>query len=112
MRRGRKPEPLWEKARRQPALGLLESALYTTCEDTLEAGDALLLYTDGIVEAESPEGVEFGVERLAKSFAASLASGSLRDLPRVVIGDLTRHVDTSHFEDDVCLVAVEARPAD
>jgi serine phosphatase RsbU (regulator of sigma subunit) len=107
-RRGEEPRPLWEAVRRQPALGLLENAEYQTREDTLEPGDVFLLYTDGIVEAENPEGSEFGVGRLQEAVSLSLVR-SLRELPHVVIDNLTRHVGAPHYEDDVCLVAVEAK---
>jgi sigma-B regulation protein RsbU (phosphoserine phosphatase) len=33
----------------------------------LEPGDVLVLYTDGVTEASSPDGVEFGRDRLAQA---------------------------------------------
>jgi serine phosphatase RsbU (regulator of sigma subunit) len=33
-------------------------------EEALEPGDHVLLYTDGIIEARSPAGEQFGVDRL------------------------------------------------
>jgi sigma-B regulation protein RsbU (phosphoserine phosphatase) len=45
-------------------LGLLPHAPYSAGEAALAPGDVLVLYTDGLVEAESPEGNEYGLERL------------------------------------------------
>ncbi len=42
-------------------LGLLPEARYQSRAITLEPGDLLCLYSDGITEAESPEDVEFGM---------------------------------------------------
>jgi len=45
-------------------LGLLAGASYTESRGRLAPGDCLLLYTDGINEAESPEGEEYDLPRL------------------------------------------------
>ncbi len=58
-----------------PPLGLLAGARYLAGDVVLEPGDLLLLYTDGVVEAEGPGGVEFGVDRLAEVVLAA------RELP-------------------------------
>ena len=44
-------------------------------ELSLQPGDRVLLYTDGVVEARSPEGEEFGLERLMDLFVRESASG-------------------------------------
>ena len=45
-------------------LAAFAEAAYTTAVQTLERGDRLVLYTDGIVEAANAGGTEFGQERL------------------------------------------------
>ncbi|WP_433727905.1 PP2C family protein-serine/threonine phosphatase [Actinoplanes sp. CA-051413] len=42
-------------------------------EEALEPGDRLLLHTDGIIEARSADGEQFGVERLTDFTAKALA---------------------------------------
>ncbi|HHQ49042.1 MAG TPA: FHA domain-containing protein, partial [Acidobacteria bacterium] len=47
-----------------PPVGLLPEARFTAASAVLEPGDVLVLYTDGITEAENPNGVEYGADRL------------------------------------------------
>ena len=56
-------------------LGPTANATYSRGYRRLEPGDALLLYTDGMVEAHDEDGEEFGVGRLVKAFE------ELRDRP-------------------------------
>jgi serine phosphatase RsbU (regulator of sigma subunit) len=65
---GKLPQPLWSAPPRQPALGLIADAVFHTTDSPLKPGDIFLLFTDGAVEAENPEGALFGTERLAASF--------------------------------------------
>jgi serine phosphatase RsbU (regulator of sigma subunit) len=44
-------------------------------ETSLEPGDGVLFYTDGVVEARNPDGEEFGVPRLADLLERESASG-------------------------------------
>src|SRR5919202_2208956 len=45
-------------------LGLMSSMSYEEKQTTLQAGEAALFYSDGIVEAHSPKGEMFGFPRL------------------------------------------------
>jgi sigma-B regulation protein RsbU (phosphoserine phosphatase) len=47
-----------------PPLGILEDGSYELKEAILRARDTLVLYTDGITEAESPDEEEYGEQRL------------------------------------------------
>jgi len=75
----------------------------------LQPGDRVLLYTDGIVEARSPEGEFFGDERLADLVVRAEAAGNpppemLRQLMRSVMD----HQD-GKLQDDASIVIVEWR---
>ncbi|HEV2720081.1 MAG TPA: PP2C family protein-serine/threonine phosphatase [Thermoanaerobaculia bacterium] len=43
-----------------PVVGVLDQSRWSTATLMLDEGDKLLLYSDGVVEAESPDGDEFG----------------------------------------------------
>jgi sigma-B regulation protein RsbU (phosphoserine phosphatase) len=45
-------------------VGILPDASYEPRQMTLSPGDLLLMYTDGVTEARSPDDEEFGTERL------------------------------------------------
>lgn len=104
---GKPPEPLWTEPARQPALGLIPGAEFRTCESVLRPGDVFLLFTDGAVEAENPDGEVFGMDRLAGSFDQAL-DGPMAAMPAKIVCDVTAFQKRQNYDDDVCLVAVEA----
>jgi serine phosphatase RsbU (regulator of sigma subunit) len=73
---------------------------FEVVETSLEPGDALLLYTDGVIEARDADGEEFGEPRLADLLERESASGRepAEMLRRLVHSVLTHH--GSRLRDD------------
>jgi len=74
---------------------------------TLQPGDAVLLYTDGVIEARTPAGVEFGLDRLRdllerEAAAERPAEELLRRLVRAVLD-----YQGSDLRDDATLLLVQ-----
>lgn len=77
IRDGRVLGPIACRPRLPFGLGhLLPDRPTTIAEDQLEPEDSVLFYTDGVIEARSPGGTDFGIERLdeflQRAFAAHL----------------------------------------
>jgi sigma-B regulation protein RsbU (phosphoserine phosphatase) len=53
-------------------LGMFQGTRYHEYHVVFEPGDVFVLYTDGATEAESPDGEEFGRDRLAEAVKESL----------------------------------------
>ncbi len=77
--------------------------------EQLEPGDRILLYTDGVVEARSPSGEFFGVDRLADLIIRHLAGGlpAPETMRRVVRELLDHHQD--QLSDDASMLLLEWR---
>jgi sigma-B regulation protein RsbU (phosphoserine phosphatase) len=86
-------------------LGLMDVAHYQQLEQPLQAGDRLLLYTDGVVDATNAAGEFFGVERVKAAVAASpgLSTEGAVDL----ILEKTRGWADGTAADDLTLVLVD-----
>jgi sigma-B regulation protein RsbU (phosphoserine phosphatase) len=67
--------------------------------------DVMILYTDGVTEAESPAGELFGFERLCDS-AARHRFGRAEDIKEGIIRDLMSHIGTQKIHDDITLVVL------
>ena len=92
-----------------PAIGIIPNAPFKATEAGLEAGDFLLFFTDGIIEVESSDGSQFGIEGLRDSVRSSLdqPTDALLD---AVVSDVYKFGDSTVLTDDACLVAAELSP--
>ncbi|MEO8216918.1 MAG: PP2C family protein-serine/threonine phosphatase [Acidobacteriota bacterium] len=87
-----------------PVAGLLEKSRWATARYQLEPGESLLLYTDGLLEARSSAGEEYGVNRIAESLRRS--RGPASDTVHTVIRNLREHRAHGAIEDDLTLLAI------
>jgi len=97
-----------ESIKRGPALGLFEKAEYSTCVRTLAEGDMIALFTDGLVEAESPEHEQFTEARLVNALRRRSHLSADRLIAEVV-AEIRKFSGRQQFEDDVCLVGMEVK---
>lgn len=85
----------------------LQSGKPLECETRLQPGDRVLLFTDGIVEARSPDGEYFGEERLADFVLRAAAAG---DPAPETVRRLMRQVlvhQSDQLQDDASIIVLE-----
>lgn len=85
-------------------LGVFPEWKYLQGAVNLSSGDRLLLFTDGVSEAQDQEGNEFGEERLIELLKDCCGLGA-SDLQRRVIETVTEF-SAGNFHDDVTLLVV------
>jgi phosphoserine phosphatase RsbU/P len=85
------------------AIGLVEDFKFGLETVTLTPGDILLLYTDGVTEAFSPQEEEFGAERLAELIRHA-STLSAPDLVQEVRRRLQEFTDGRPLADDTTIV--------
>lgn len=83
-------------------------------EVTIEVGDRLLLFTDGVTEAQAEDGTEFGIERLGELLAHAAMAG---EIPSETARRLTHSVldHARRLRDDATLLLLgwpAAQPPD
>jgi serine phosphatase RsbU (regulator of sigma subunit) len=96
------------RARGMP-LGLMSSMGYEEMEIVLEAGDRVLFYSDGLVEAHDPKRQMFGFPRLRALVAEHGEERSLVDLLMEELYSFTG--DGWEQEDDITLVTLRRSAA-
>jgi serine phosphatase RsbU (regulator of sigma subunit)/ketosteroid isomerase-like protein len=95
------------RARGMP-LGLMPRMGYEEKEITLEAGEAALFYSDGLVEAHNPGGEMFGFPRLRTLVAEHGEDRALGDILMEELYFFTG--DGWEQEDDITLLTLERSP--
>ena len=105
-RNGASAEKLDGEEARGPAMGIFSSVIYPTTTRSIAKGDLIMLFTDGLFEVESPEGAEYGLERLLRATRqrSKLPTDRLFD---ELLAEIQRFSAGRGFSDDVCLVGLE-----
>jgi sigma-B regulation protein RsbU (phosphoserine phosphatase) len=86
-------------------LGILSECAYDSAEMDLSRGDTLLIFTDGVVEAENDRSDEYGEDRLISVFNAN-AGLSADEIIQAIMRDVLAFTGTAPQHDDItCLIA-------
>jgi sigma-B regulation protein RsbU (phosphoserine phosphatase) len=88
-------------------IGILADAQYESASVTLAPGDWLIIFTDGLVEAENTRQEEYGEARLLSAIAAAAAATPAEMLNRLM-KELDLFVGSTPQHDDVTCLLVKA----
>jgi sigma-B regulation protein RsbU (phosphoserine phosphatase) len=105
---------LWKRGRCEKLnlvgfpLGLFDEVSYGEWSTTLDPGDMLVFYSDGVTDAANGRGELYGTQRLADLLAAnaSLTAGEFADL---ALADVERFAEGTAAGDDITLVILKVR---
>ena len=91
------------------ALGMFDRATYRAAELTLNPGDLLVAYSDGVTEAESPGGVPFDEVGLRHVVEIHHDDG-LDELGDAIVTAVMNHADSARLGDDLTVLAARILP--
>ena len=95
----------WLRARGGSALGVFSGERYKTGSFMLGRGDSLLLYTDGVTEAQDEGGGFYGEERLVRLLASSDG-----DFVTRIFADVETFAGAAEQADDITAFALDVKP--
>lgn len=91
------------------ALGLARTSRYEAREARLMPGDVLVLYSDGITEAEDPAGAAFDEQGLG-AVLERRPDATAPDLCDAILAAVRAHARDTRFADDLTIVALRRLP--
>ncbi len=86
-------------------LGPSPAARYAQGRTCLQSGDAVVLYTDGLIEREDTRGKQYGLARL-KRLLRGMPEMSARKRVEAIVGDSDRYAEGVAQQDDMTVVVV------
>ncbi len=90
-------------------VGLIDAVEFPVAEEQLSSGDKVVIYTDGVTEAQNTEARFFGKKRLREQVAAHATEGcaAIHDAIQEAVAAFTEGAPQS---DDITVVVLEFRP--
>ena len=88
------------------AMGVSEDARWKQKSLRLDPGDLLVLYTDGITEAQNHAGASYGEERLLE-IVLSKATADSNAIREAVLDDVRRFMGNSARQDDIAILVIK-----
>lgn len=104
----RRLENLEEQTASNLPLGVGASGVYEQGRIALSAGDRLVVFTDGLLEAEDSHGADFGEHRLF-AVLEDHAGSSISGLKYAILEGLFDHTRGIPLADDLTILAAEVR---
>lgn len=95
-----------ELKRGGPAIGFLNEFSYKDEEYTLNQGDKLILYTDGLIEVENDKGQPYGLDRLI-NFIKLNKDKPISEFTSLTINEVKHYIGKVPPCDDITMVGVE-----
>ncbi len=89
-------------------IGIHEEIKYEENVFSMNPGERLFLYSDGLIEATNPRGEQFGKARLVETLTKKRTL-PIRETVNSVINDLTNWREGEPFDDDVTLLGIEVK---
>lgn len=77
-------------------------------EISLQKGDGIVLYTDGITEARNPQEEQYGIERLCE-VVSHLWHRTAKEIQQAVVADVKQYIDTQKVYDDITLLVLKQK---
>ncbi|MBU3541059.1 PP2C family protein-serine/threonine phosphatase [Polynucleobacter sp. UB-Tiil-W10] len=90
---------------RNMILGIHEVNSFNVGTTTLNTGDTLLLYTDGVTEAESIEGQLYSINRVSRLLSNSQMTSE--EIVNKLLTDIDLHCQSTPQSDDITLLAIQ-----
>ncbi|MGH9646461.1 MAG: PP2C family protein-serine/threonine phosphatase, partial [Bryobacteraceae bacterium] len=87
-------------------VGMLEEAQFQVVQMQLESGDKLVIYSDGLTEAENAAGEFFDTERLRDCLRDNASRGAA-ELHKVLLSTLDAFVEGGVIRDDITALVLE-----
>lgn len=87
-------------------LGIFEESEYTKQQITLEPGDLLLLFSDGITEAMDPDMEMYGLERL-QNLVNENSEKKVSELADIILKDIRSHAKRADQSDDITMMLIK-----
>ena len=92
------------------ALGVMDDSVWQQKVVRFFPGDVLLLYTDGVTEAQNNAGNFYGEKRL-QAVLRALGSRPANEILESILSDLKEFLGGSSQQDDVTLIVLRRKPA-
>jgi serine phosphatase RsbU (regulator of sigma subunit) len=77
-------------------------------EISLQPGEGIVLYTDGITEAQNPDKKMYELERLCEVISHN-GHRSAKEIQEAVIADVRQYIDTQKVYDDITLLVLKRK---
>ena len=98
-------QPRFLDVKRQPPTGAVEGTAYAMQTARIEKGSKIIVYTDGVTEAERANHGQFGDGRLLQ-FASSCEKASVSDAAIGLLKAVDEFVNGAEQSDDIAILAI------